>query len=75
MTIDVNKQKGLIQTSWYDDHKGEVHIKVQIIVWGTHFHVDAWQKVGLVFKDIRKTEWSQWTERKIQENIEKLLTT
>jgi hypothetical protein len=64
--IDVDEEKGTIETNWYPEHKGEVEIKVQIVVWGDSFRVDAYQRVGWIIRSIKKTEWSRRTERHIQ---------
>jgi len=72
-SVQVDKEKGVIATNWYPDHKGEVELKVQIVVWGDSFRVDAWQKVGWVFRSVEKTDRSRRTERHIQELISKQL--
>jgi hypothetical protein len=72
-SVQVDQEKGVIATNWYPDHKGEVELKVQIVVWGDSFRVDAWQKVGWVLPSVEKTDRSQRTERHIQELINKRL--
>lgn len=70
--IKVDKAKGVLETNWFPEHRGEVKLKVQIVVWANHFRVDVWQKVG-VMGTVKKTDWSRRTERHIQETIEKVL--
>ena len=72
--IEINEQNGTIETNWFPEHKAEVILKVQIVVWGRSFRVDAWQKTGWLFKSVEKTEWSRRTERRIQDRIAQQLT-
>jgi len=72
--IQIDEQKGVIETNWFPEHKGEVKLKIQIVVWGDSFRVDAWQKVGWIFPSIEKTDWSRRTERHVQDTIKKRLT-
>lgn len=72
--IKTDKEKRTLETNWFPEHKGEVKLKVQIVVWSNHFRVDVWQKVGIM-GTVKKTDWSRRTERHIQETIEKILYT
>lgn len=72
--IQVDEQKGVIETNWFPEHKGEVKLKVQIVVWGDSFRVDAWQRIGWLFTSVKKTDWSRRTERHIQDSIKGQLT-
>lgn len=73
--IHIDEQKGVIETNWFPEHKGEVRLKVQIVVWGDSFRVDVWQKMGWLFSSIEKTDGSRRTERHIQDTIKTQLTT
>jgi hypothetical protein len=73
--IAVNQQRGTIETNWFPEHKGEIRLKVQIVVWGNSFRVDVWQKVGWLYSSIEKTEWSRRTERHIQDVINAQIVT
>ena len=73
--IQIDEEKGVIETNWFPEHKGEVRLKVQIVVWGGSFRVDVWQKVGWLFSSIEKTDGSRRTERHIQDTIKTQLTT
>ncbi|MCI0371999.1 MAG: hypothetical protein L0214_11635 [candidate division NC10 bacterium] len=73
--IEIDEQKGVIETNWFPEHKGEVQLKVQVVVWGESFRVDVWQKVGWLVSSIEKTDWSRRTERSIQDTIKTQLTT
>ena len=68
--IVVDKNKGVIETNWFPEHKGEVILKIQIVVWGTKYRIDVWQK-GWLSSSPRKTTWSARYERNIQNEIEK----
>jgi hypothetical protein len=68
--IDANSSTGLVQTNWFPDHKGEITLKIQIVVRGTSFHIDVWQKLPF-WGGIRKTEWSRGREYEIQSKIER----
>ena len=68
-TIKVNEQKGVIETNWFPEHKGEVRLKAQIVVWGKSYRVDIWQRVGWIFPSVEKTEISRRTERHVQDGI------
>jgi len=68
--IVVDKNKGVIETNWFPEHKGEVILKIQIAVWGTKYRIDVWQK-GWLSSSPRKTTWSVRYERNIQNEIEK----
>jgi hypothetical protein len=72
-SIQVDEQKGVVETNWFPEHKGEVKLKIQIVVWGDSFRVDTWQKVGWVFPSVEKTDRSRRTERHVQDAIRKQL--
>jgi hypothetical protein len=72
-SIRIDEQKGVIETNWFPEHKGEVKLKIQIVVWGDSFRVDVWQKVGWVFPSVEKTDRSRRTERHVQDLIRKRL--
>ena len=73
-SIQTDEQKGVIETNWFPEHKGEVKLKIQIVVWGDSFRVDAWQKVGWFLPSVEKTDWCRRTERHIQDAIKKQLS-
>ncbi len=73
-SIQIDEQKGVIETNWFPEHKSEVKLKIQIVVWGDSFRVDTWQKVGWFFPSIEKTDWCRRTERHIQDAIKKQLS-
>ncbi len=56
MAIEVDQEKGTIETNWFPEHKGEIRLKVQIVVWGDSYRVDVWQKAGWLFPAIEKTD-------------------
>ena len=70
-TVREDPQNGLIETGWFHVHKGEVKLKVQIVVWGPLYRIDVWSR-ALLGGRVRKTWWSRVAERAIQEEIERL---
>ncbi len=69
--ILVDEKRGVVETNWYPEHKGEIRLRAIIAVWGDSFRVDVWQRVGWLFPSEEKTEWSRRTERHIQEAVQK----
>jgi hypothetical protein len=63
---------GVIESDWFGEHKGEVYFKVQVVVWGSHWHVDVWQWDGLPIwpGPVTKKDWSRGFERQIQAHID-----
>jgi hypothetical protein len=68
--VIIDEKKGIIETNWFPEHKGEVKLKVQIAVWGSIYRVDVWQQTGFL-KAPYKTIWSMHFERNLQNEIEK----
>ena len=73
-SIRIDEQKGVIETNWFPEHKGEVRLKIQVVVWADSFRIDTWQKVGWFLPSIEKTDWSRRTERRVQDAIKKQLS-
>lgn len=71
--LSVDPRSGTIQSTWYSVHKGEVWLKVQASVWGQHYRVDVYQRVGLFLQHTTKTGRSAQLERTLQEHISTLL--
>ncbi len=71
--ILVDEKRGIVETNWYSEHKGEVRLRAIIAVWGESFRVDVWQKVGWLFPTEEKTEWSRRTERHIQDAVQRVI--
>jgi hypothetical protein len=70
--LHADARTGVIESDWFEEHKGEVHFKVQVIVWGSHWHVDVWEWDGVpVFPGpVTKKDWSRRFERQIQEHLD-----
>src|SRR5258706_8437167 len=45
--IHADRNKGIIETGWFKDHKGEVHLRINIVVWDSSYRVDVWQRLLL----------------------------
>jgi hypothetical protein len=70
--LHTDPQNGVIESDWFEEHKGEVHFKVQVAVWGKHWHVDVWEHEGVpIWPDhVTKKDWSRRFERQIQSHID-----
>jgi hypothetical protein len=69
-SVREDPEAGLVETDWFHVHKGEVELKAQVVIWGSHYRVDVWSR-ALLGGRVRKTWWSRVTERRIQEEIER----
>lgn len=70
--ITSHPDTGVIETNWFPEHKGEVRLKVQIVVRDRLYRVDAWQ-LQLITNRVIQTDRSRRTELNIQSEIEKVL--
>ena len=68
--IEVDTINKVVKTNWYREHKGEVIQKDEIAVHQGLLRVDVWQKIGLIFKSEKKTDWTRRAEWSIQERLE-----
>jgi hypothetical protein len=71
--LSIDPARGTIESTWYSDHKGEVWLKVQAVVFGPHFRIDVFQRVWLFSRYATRTEWSSRVEVSLQESISKAL--
>jgi len=53
VSVDVNYEKGIVETDWYLSHKGEVRLKVRVVVWGAFFNFFRISKSLIFFNSLR----------------------
>jgi hypothetical protein len=80
LIIRPDAENGVIDTSWYPVHKGEVSEKIQVFVWGENYRIDVWHRAGWSFwyspsgwskfNVPYKTEITRMKEFQLQETIE-----
>ena len=72
--VEVDNEKGIIETNWHPVHKGEVKRKIQIYVWGTIYRVDVWHKNTIGLSSGGKGYMSRLVEMNLQLKIDNKLS-
>lgn len=73
-TVTDNATTGTIETDWFPAHKGEIQLKVEALVDGDRYKVDAWQRSSWgLLRNHRKTSRARRAESNIIERVERVL--
>lgn len=74
LQFKLDEANGVI-TSWFQAHKGEVRLKIEVGISGTYVRTEVWQDTGVLFSNYEKTVWARRFERTFAERIQDALCT